>query len=643
MANRQRSRVPVTAELLEKRQLLSNSIAISGGASATYAVGLVPTAIAVGDFNGDGKPDMAVANFGGNTTDYEYSNTISILDGNGDGTFQPQYTIAAGNSPYDVISGDFNGDGNDLAVTDEGSNQVEVLLSNGNGTFAKEKYPVGSKPTQIVSGDLITGDSNADLVVANYGSNTVSILLGNGNGTFQSQYTVAVGQDPHNIALADLTGNGNLDLIVSCPTPDKVKVLMGNGNGTFGAPQALPLGSSQVPESVVTGNFSGDGVPDIAVALNYDNGGVQMILNNGNGTFAAGQRIDNSGGYPSSIEAVSMSNNSIPDLVVTSINAESNVVQVFPNNGNGTFGDPVTSHIGQSPTFVISADLTGDGAPDLLVATVNNAVDVVLNESQFATASNGVLTITGDESQNTISVTDNSGAVTATLNGINAGPFDGLTGISVSAGGGEGTLNLSSVPIAATVIATNGYDTITGSDGGDSIRAHGIDNFITGGAGNDTLIGPGGSDTIFASGSGNDFLKAKHTDNKLRGSTGGDDTLVGGSGGDTLKGHGGNNSILGGSGAELIHGFAGDNTIVGGSGPDTITGNYGNNTITAGSGGGEIVAGFGDDSITGSTTSGYLADSIYCGSGFDTVVAGTSDPIYDSTANDSITGGTIVS
>ena len=260
----------------------------------------------------------------------------------------------------------------------------------------------------------------------------------------------------------------------------------------------------------------------------------------------------------------------------------------------------------------------------------------------WATFSNGLLTVTGSAPTNDIEVTSGVSGLTASLDQVNDGPIAGVTGISVSAGGGEGVVGLLSVPTPATVIATNGFDTLYGSDGGDSIRAHGIDNFITGGAGSDTIVGPGGSDTLFASGSGNDFLKAKNTDNKLRGGTGGNDTLIGGSGGDTLKGHGGNNSIVAGSGAELIHGFAGNNTIVGGSGPDTITGNNGNNTITAGSGGGEIVAGFDNDSITGSTTGGYLADSIYCGSGFDTIVAGTADSIFNSTANDSITGGTIV-
>jgi len=273
------------------------------------------------------------------------------------------------------------------------------------------------------------------------------------------------------------------------------------------------------------------------------------------------------------------------------------------------------------------------------VYTSETALDISTSDATF---NNGELTITGTSSGDSISVSDVSGDVTATIDGASQGPYTGVSSISVTSAGGNATVTLASVPIPATVLATNGYDTITGSDGGDSIRAHGINNFITGGAGNDTLVGPGGSDTIFASGSGNDFLKAKNTGNKLRGGTGGNDTLVGGSGEDTLKGHGGNNSILAGSGNELIHGFGGNNTIVGGSGSDTITGNHGNNTITAGSGGGEIVAGFDNDSITGSTTSGYLADSIYCGSGFDTIVAGTGDSIYDSTANDSITGGTIV-
>ena len=116
-----------------------------------------------GDFNGDGRPDLAVANYG--------SNDVSVLLGNGDGTFQPQVTYAVGSSPVALVAGDFNGDGRpDLAVANYGANDVSVLLGNGDGTFQPQvTYAVGSSPTALVAGDF-NGDGRTDLAVANLDS-----------------------------------------------------------------------------------------------------------------------------------------------------------------------------------------------------------------------------------------------------------------------------------------------------------------------------------------------------------------------------------------------------------------------------------------------------------------------------------------
>jgi len=269
-----------------------------------------------------------------------------------------------------------------------------------------------------------------------------------------------------------------------------------------------------------------------------------------------------------------------------------------------------------------------------------------------AVGNNGILSVTGGTGDDTINIANSSGNYVVTIDDITPQdfPVGDYTAIDVQctgndsiSGGGGDSVTLTDIPIPATITGTGGHDTIVGGDGNNSIRAHGLDNFVTGGAGNDTLIGPGGDDTIFAFGGGDDLLKCKTGDNKLRGGSGGISTLIGGSGDDTLKGHGGNTSIVAGSGNDLIHGRLGNNTIVGGSGQDTITGNFANNTITAGSGGGEIIAEFGNDSIIGSTTSGYLPDSIYCGGSTDSIVAGTEDQIFDTVAGDQITGGQIIS
>ena len=140
--------------------------------AVNYGVGTQPTLVAVGDFNGDGKPDLVVANLG--------SNTVSVLLGNGDGTFQPAVNYGAGFQPSSVAVGDFNGDGKpDLVVANHGSNTVSVLLGNGDGTFqAAVSFSAGTNAYSASVGDF-NRDGKPDLTVANFGSINVSMLLSN--------------------------------------------------------------------------------------------------------------------------------------------------------------------------------------------------------------------------------------------------------------------------------------------------------------------------------------------------------------------------------------------------------------------------------------------------------------------------------
>jgi hypothetical protein len=189
--------------------------------------------VAIADLNDDGKPDLAVTNY--------ISNTVSVLRGNGDGSFGVKSDYATGSVPFSVAIGDLNGDGKpDLAVANNGSNTVSVLLGNGDGSFgAKTDYATGSAPYSVAIGDL-NGDGKPDLTVANYNSITVSVLLGNGDGNFSAKTDFIAGTNPISVAIADLNDDGKPDLAVANYGSNTVSVLINTGVSTTGVGRAPP-------------------------------------------------------------------------------------------------------------------------------------------------------------------------------------------------------------------------------------------------------------------------------------------------------------------------------------------------------------------------------------------------------------------
>jgi hypothetical protein len=310
--------------------------------------------VAVADFNGDGKADVAGAN--------ELDNNVSILLGNGDGTFQAPVKYNAGSSPQSVAVGDFNGDGKpDLVVTNTAGANMSVLLGNGDGTFQEAiSYGAGSEPTFVVVGDF-NGDGKADLATANYGSNNVSVLLGNGDGTFKAAVSYASGAGSVAVAVGDFNGDGVPDL-VAANYGGNVGVLLGNGDGTFQTVLNYAAGNS--PYDLTVGDFNGDGKTDVAVA-NYAGNNVSVLLGNGKGAFAA-EVYYAAGGGPISIASGDFNGDGKPDLAVA--NLVSNNVSLLIGNGDGTFRTAVNYLAGPGPTYVAVGGFNADGVEDLVVA-----------------------------------------------------------------------------------------------------------------------------------------------------------------------------------------------------------------------------------------------------------------------------------
>jgi len=238
----------------------TTTIALAANVGSGSYPGISPLSIAVGDFNRDGKLDLAVGNW--------TSNNVSVLLGNGDGTFQAAVDYATGSEPESVAVGDFNGDGKlDLVISNGLSSNVSVLLGNGDGTFqAAVNYGTGSDSSSVAVGDF-NGDGKLDLAVSNSSTSddNVSVLLGNGDGTFQPAVNYGVGVSPRALALGDFNGDGKIDLVTANIDSNNVSVLFGNGDGTFRASVDYPGGPLPLPESLAVGDFNGDGRLDLAV------------------------------------------------------------------------------------------------------------------------------------------------------------------------------------------------------------------------------------------------------------------------------------------------------------------------------------------------------------------------------------------
>lgn len=293
--------------------------------------------------------------------------------------FKAPVYYKVGSEPQVVIAADFNNDkAVDLATADFSSNDVSVLLGNGDGTFQQTRqFSTADGPSALAVGDF-NGDGIPDLAVTEYGfsSSALQIFLGNGDGTFTAGASYSNVSDPYDVAVADFNGDGHLDLAIANNGTNTVDVMFGRADGTFGEPHSYKV---PLPERVITVDVNGDHHPDLAVLAycgkNYQvckSGAIAILLNDGTGALSKPVYYSVKGTGPDGVAAGDLNHDGKIDLVVANNNFQQpSTVSIFLGNGDGTFGRATHATVGAGPAGVALADFNADGNLDAAVANTN--------------------------------------------------------------------------------------------------------------------------------------------------------------------------------------------------------------------------------------------------------------------------------
>jgi hypothetical protein len=332
------------------------------GVRKEAASGVSPLSIAGADFNRDGRLDLATANQG--------SNSVSKFVGLASGNMVLTGSEDARGIPAGLATADMDGDTiSDVVVASRDQNLVTLLLSS---TVSDTTYATGSQPSAVAVGDL-NFDTRPDVVVANEASATVSVFLGSSRGRLLPRSDFPTGLAPSALAIGNLNGDGAGDLVVANRGSNTVTVFLGTAGGSFGSVTQLPVGNA--PAGVAIQDVSGDGFADIVVANSGDNT-VSVLLGNGSGGFSAATTFG-TGLAPRAVAIGDLNADTKPDLAVANEGAAS--VSVLLGNGSGGFGAKTDFAAGLNPSSLVIGELTGDGRPDIAVANRSYTLPYVCN------------------------------------------------------------------------------------------------------------------------------------------------------------------------------------------------------------------------------------------------------------------------
>ncbi len=437
--------------------------------NASFSTGPSPYSVAIGDIDGDGKPDLAIANL--------FDSTVSVLRNTstiGNVNFAPQLILSTGVDPVSVAIGDLDGDGKlDLAIANFDSGTVSVLRNtstSGTINFAtKVDFTTGNLPESVAIGDL-DGDGKPDLAVANYGNDTISVLRNtstNGNINFATKVDFTTGVDPASVAIGDLDGDGKADLTTANQGSDTASVLRNTStNGNINFATKVDFTTGNLPESVAIGDIDGDGKPDLATA-NQSYSTVSVLRNTStSGTINFVAKVDfSTGNQPVLVAIGDIDGDGKSDL--TTANLIDSTVSVLRNtstSGTINFATKVGFPTGNAPISVAIRDIDGDGKLDLVIANSDDDTVSVLRNS--CTPSQASTTTMVSSSANP-SVFGQSTTFTATVSSTSSGTptgtvtfnIDGTNQTPVSLVNGQASFSVSSLSVAShSVTATYSGD-----------------------------------------------------------------------------------------------------------------------------------------------------------------------------------------